>query len=153
LETAPAEHPAFFDFRWTMNRRSFLLLGAAAFLPAASAADVAPAQGLPLSMLTVKILSVDRESLDRHTYRRESFQSGESSGRWSEKTWFVAKAQIEAVLDNNHGLTPGTAIDIRYVVIRSSVPAEEVVTTLTTGETMTLTVFRNQTGFWWRRRP
>jgi hypothetical protein len=135
-----------------MNRRSFLLLGAATSLLVAST-DGAPAQGLPLSTLTVKVLSVDRESLDRHTYRRESFQTGESSGGWSEKTGFVAKAQIEAVLDNNHGLMSGAVIDIRYIAVKSTVPAEVRDRALKAGETMTLTVFRNQTGFWWRQPP
>jgi hypothetical protein len=135
-----------------MNRRSFLLLGAATSLLVAST-DGAPAQGLPLSTLTVKVLSVDRESLDRHTYRRESFQTGESSGGWSENTAFVAKAQIEAVLDNNHGLMSGAVIDIRYIAVKSTVPAEVRDRALKAGETMTLTVFRNQTGFWWRQQP
>jgi hypothetical protein len=133
-----------------MNRRSFLLLGAAALV---APADVATAQGLALSTLTVKVLSVDREESERHTYRRESFISGESSGGWSERTWFVAKAQIETIANNNHGLSSGTVIDIRYVVIRSTVPSEEVASLLRTGDTVTLTLYRNQTGFWWRRQP
>jgi hypothetical protein len=135
-----------------MNRRSFLLLGAAVSLLVASA-DVAPAQGPPLSTLTVKVLSVDRESSMRHTYRRESFQSGESSGGWSENTSFVAKAQIETVLNSDHGLSPGAVIDIHYIVVRSSVPAEQVLSNLTTGETVTLTIIRLPTGFLWRRQP
>jgi len=135
-----------------MNRRSFLLLGPAASLLLASA-DFGAAQGLPLSTLNVKILSVDLESLQRHTYRRESFQTGESSGGWTENTAFVAKAQIAAVLDNNHGLMPGTVIEIRYVAVKSTLPAEVRDRALKPGETMTLTVFRNQTGFWWRQQP
>jgi hypothetical protein len=135
-----------------MNRRSFLLLCAAAS-PLVASADFAAAQGLPLSTLTVKVLSVDRESLQRHTYRRESFQTGESSGGWTENTAFVAKAQIEAVLDNNHGLAPGAVIEIRYVAVKSTVPAEVRDSALKAGETTTLTVFRNQTGFFWRQQP
>jgi hypothetical protein len=135
-----------------MKRRSFLFLGAAASLLVASA-DFRAAQGLPLSTLTVKVLSVDRESLQRHTYRHESFQTGESSGGWTENTAFVAKAQIEAVLDNNHGLAPGAAIEIRYVAVKSTVPAEVRDRALKAGETVTLTVFRNQTGFFWRQQP
>jgi hypothetical protein len=134
-----------------MNRRSILLLGAAAFLLVASA-DTAPAQGLPISTLSVKILSVDRESLDRHTYHRENFQSRESSGGWSEKTWFAAKAQIESVLNGDHGLSPGAIIEIRYIVVQSSVPAEVSDSILKTGETVTLTVYEKAKSFWWRRQ-
>jgi hypothetical protein len=133
-----------------MNRRSFLLLGGA-FLVAP--VNFVAAQGLPLSTLTVKILSVDLEGLQRHTYRRESFQTGESSGGWSESIGFVAKARIEAVITDNHGLMPGAVIDIRYGAVRSSVPAEVRDRALKTGETVTLTVFRNQTGFFWRQQP
>jgi hypothetical protein len=133
-----------------MNRRSFLLVGAAAFLLVASA-DFGATQGLPLSTLTVKVLSVDRESLQQHTYRRESFQTGESSGGWSENTAFVAKAQIDAVLDNKHGLMPGAVIDIRYITVKSTVPAEVRDRAMKAGEGITLTVFR--TGFWWRQQP
>jgi hypothetical protein len=133
-----------------MNRRLFLL-GTAASLLAAFAA-IAPAATLPISTLSVKVMSVDRESLDRHTYRRESFQSGESSGGWSEKTGFVAKAQIETVLNSDHGLRPGAIIEIRYIFVQSSVPAEVRDSTLKTGEKVTLTVYEAAKNFWWRRQ-
>jgi hypothetical protein len=136
-----------------MNRRLFLLGTAVSLLGAF--AVIAPAATQPLSTLSVKVMSVDRESLDRHTYRRESFQSGESSGGWSEQTRFVAKAQIETVLNSDHGLSPGAIIEIRYFVVQSSVPAEVRDSTLKTGETVTLTVIEGALlsgrSFYWRR--
>jgi hypothetical protein len=133
-----------------MNRRLFLLGTAASLLAMFSA--IAPAATRPISTLSVKVLSVDRESLDRHTYRRESSKSGEPSGGWSENTRFVAKAQIETVLNSDHGLRPGTIIEIRYIVVQSSVPAEVRDSTLKTGETVTLTVYEATLGFWWLRQ-
>src|SRR5579871_6058480 len=89
-----------------MNRRSFLLLGAAALLVASAA--TAPAARLPVSTVTVEILSVDPQSYQRDEYRRETFKDGAVSSTWTEKTAVIAKARIKAVVtDDGHGLSPG----------------------------------------------
>jgi hypothetical protein len=99
-----------------MNRRTAMLLGVAASLLAMSTA-IASAMRLPVSTLTVNILSVDRQTYERNDYRHESFKLGGASREWyEEKTTYVAKAQIETVLVNDHGLNPATVIDIHYEV-------------------------------------
>jgi hypothetical protein len=104
-----------------MNRRSLVLLGAVS-LQVVSAA-IAPAARLPVSTLTVHVLSVDRQTYERNDYRHESFKPGGSTREWyEEKTTFVAKAQIEAVVFNDHELSPGAVIDIHYEVRGGSAP-------------------------------
>jgi hypothetical protein len=132
-----------------MNRRTFVLLGAAASLLAASAA-IAPAVRLPVSTLTVNILSADRQTYERNDYRHESFKPGGVSREWyEEKTTYVANAQIETVLVNDHGLTPGAIIDIHYEVSGGSAPiyARAHPLTVNAGERWTVDVFGGGTSF------
>jgi hypothetical protein len=105
-----------------MIRRSFLMLGAASLLVAST--SIAPGARLPVSQVTVEILSVDPQSYQRDEYRRETFKDGGAvSSTWTEKTAVITKARIKAVvLDDGHGLSPGTVIDLRYEVVRGSGP-------------------------------
>jgi hypothetical protein len=125
-----------------MNRRSFLLLGAAALLVAPAA--TAPAARLPVSTVTVEILSVDRASFLREEYR--------ATGGWLEKTTYVAKARIETVVNTEHRLSPGGVIDIRYDVRVQQPPNpynRSIAASLKVGDTWTLTVFGGSTSFEW----
>lgn len=88
-----------------MNRRLFLLLGVA-YCGAGLTAPAVAARP-PASQLVVNVLSVDRESSSRREY---------SGGVSVETTKFVAKAQIQQVLVNEHRLSPGALIEIRYEV-------------------------------------
>src|SRR5579864_386916 len=101
-----------------MNRRSFLLLGVASSVVAASA-NAAPAPNLK-GTLIVNVLSVDREETRRHDYRRESFKSGERSSGWDENTTMIAKARVETVLSSEFDLSPGAVIEFRYFTSRRS---------------------------------
>jgi hypothetical protein len=104
-----------------MNRRLFLRV--AAMSPLVPWADLASGARLPVSTVTVDILSVDPQSFERDEYRRESFKDGAVSSLWTEKTAVITKARIKAVLlDDGHGLSPGTVIDLRYEVVRGSGP-------------------------------
>jgi hypothetical protein len=126
-----------------MIRRTFVLLGTAASLLVATAA-VAPAARLPVSTVTVNVLSVERKTYERDDYRHESFKpAGPTLERYEEKTTYVAKAQIEAVLVNDHGLSPGTVIDIHYEVPGGSAPiyARTPPLTVNAGERWTVGVF------------
>jgi hypothetical protein len=132
-----------------MNRRTLVLLGAAASLLAASIAN-APAVRLPVSTLNVNILSVDRQTYERNDHRHESFKPGGTSRDWyEEKTTYVAKAQIETVLVNDHGLSPGAIIDILYEVSGGSAPmsARTPRFTVNPGERWTVDVFGGGTSF------
>jgi len=142
-----------------MNRRSLVLLGAATSLLVASAA-IAPAVRLEVSTLTVNILSVDRQAYERNDYRHESFKPGEPSREsYEENTTYVAKAQIETVLVNDHGLSPGTVIDIHYAVLGGSAPIYARTPSLIVkpGERWTVNVFGGGTSFegrgWKRPQP
>jgi hypothetical protein len=131
-----------------MNRRTLLLAAATSLLVAP--ADAAPPPGQVKGMLTVNVLSLDRENFMRHEYLRESFKTGERSSGWDELTTLVAKARVETVLSGDLGLNPGAVIEIRYLVSRRSEPAStRPPATLTPGETVTISVFRGQTSFWW----
>jgi hypothetical protein len=132
-----------------MNRRSFLLLGALSY----GAILVAPAGGargmkLPTSTLTVYVLSVDSESLTRHP---SLLQHGQPYGSvtW-ETTTFVAKAQIQKVLNNEHDLRPGAVIEIRYDVSVRQPPLPPLPglhrAAPKPGETVTLTVWGSRGG-------
>jgi hypothetical protein len=126
-----------------MNRRTFVLLGTATSLLVATAA-IAPAARLPISTLNVKILSVERQTYERDDYRHESFIPAGSTREWyEEKTTYVAKAQIEAVLVNDHGLSPGAVIDIHYEVSGGSAPiyVRAHPLTVNAGERWTVDVF------------
>jgi hypothetical protein len=57
----------------------------------------------PQSTVTVHVLSVGRERFVRDGYYRESFKSGERSSGWTETATFVAKAQIDTVLNGDAG--------------------------------------------------
>jgi hypothetical protein len=86
-----------------MNRRFVLLLS----VTCCGAILAAPAGAMRLtkSKLIVNVLSVDRESSSRREY---------SGGVSVETTKFLAKAQIQEVLVNEHALSPGAFIEIRY---------------------------------------
>lgn len=133
-----------------MNRRLFLLLGSATCLAAASAGAAHRPQAK--GTVTVKVLSVDREQVVRHDFRRESFKTGERSSGWDETTTFVARAQIETVLQSDIDLSPGAVIELRYFRSRRSEQADRPAAhnELRAGETRTLTLFRGETSFWWR---
>jgi hypothetical protein len=142
-----------------MNRRTFVLLGVATSMLVASAAIV-PAARLEVSTVTVEVLSVDPQSFQRDEVRRESFKDGTIStiNTWTEKTAVIAKAQIKAVVFNDHGLSPGTIIDIQYEFVRGGgpvyvPPAPEV----KAGETWTVDIFGGGTSFkargWKRPQP
>jgi hypothetical protein len=108
-----------------MIRRTLLVLGAVSLLVASTA--IAPGARLPISQVTVDIVSVDPQSVQRDEYRRESFKDGAVSSAvsssWTEKTAVITKARIKAVLlDDGHGLSPGTVIDLHYEVVRGSGP-------------------------------
>jgi len=133
----------------TMNRRSFLLLGATCcggILVAC--AGGARAMKLPTSTLTVNVLSMDRQSFDRQEFKEAS---GRNASR--ETTSFVAKARVQTVLQSDHNLSPGVVIEIRYdVVVRQPrLPGAYDHRTLKTGETVTLTVYRGHGAFRWRQ--
>lgn len=126
-----------------MNRRSFLLLGAATCLLIAPVAT-APAARLPVSTVTVNILSIDRASFLREEYK--------ATGGWLEKTTYVAKARIESVVESDHGLTAGTVIDVRYDVRVQQPPNpynRSIAASLKAGDIWTLTVFGGGTSFEW----
>jgi len=112
-------------------------------------ADGARAAKLRDSTLTVNVLSVDRQCFNREEFKDRS----------RETTSFAAKAQILAVLNNEHGLSPGAVIEIRYdvVVWQPRLPGIRDSRTLKTGETVTLTVIGEGTTFQWqwtgRERP
>jgi hypothetical protein len=125
-----------------MDRRSFVLLGAGSLLLASAA--MAPALRLPVSQVTVNILSVDRVSYTRDDYHSESFKPGGASRDWhEEKTTYVAKAQIETVVFNDHDLTPGMLIDIHYEVRGGSAPiyARAPPLVVSAGERWTLSIW------------
>jgi hypothetical protein len=128
---------------WQRPQWSFLVASASA----------APAEE-PRSTLTVKILSVSREKFVRDDYYRESYKTGERSSGWSETATFVAKAHIETVLNDKTGLSPDDMIEIRYFVFRGSEPGNARTSSeLNADETVTLTIFRGKTSFWWRGTP
>jgi hypothetical protein len=115
-------------FRWglhireqhIMNRRAFLMSGAASLLVASTA--VAPGARLPVSTVTVEILSVDPQSVQRDDYRRETVKDGAVSSTWSEKTAVITRARVKAVVvDDGHGLSPDAIIDLHYEVVRGPV--------------------------------
>jgi hypothetical protein len=88
-----------------MNRRSFLLSGAA--LCGAVLTTPAEAGRPTASKLVVNVLSVDRESSSRREY---------SGGVSVETTRFLAKVQIRELLVNEHKLNPGVVIEVRYEI-------------------------------------
>ena len=120
----------------------FVLRG---FLAASTGAS---AVRLPVSTITVNVLSVDRESF----HRDKSLNPAQPDG-FIDTTRFVARALIAAVLNNEHGLNPGAAIDIRYDVAERHPPHPSfpVRARLNAGETVTLTVFGGGSSFYWRR--
>jgi hypothetical protein len=99
---------------------------------------------LPRSTVTVIVRSVDRES-----YNREETPA---PGVVMERTSFVARAEIVEVPHNEHGLTPGTVIDIRYDVVVRQPPGTMLRgKTLTPGETVTLIgLYGRGTSFTWQ---
>jgi len=103
---------------------------------------------LPTSTLTVNVLSMDRQSFDRQEFKEAS---GRNASR--ETTSFVAKARVQTVLQSDHNLSPGVVIEIRYdVVVRQPrLPGAYDHRTLNTGETVTLTVYRDHGAFRWRQ--
>jgi hypothetical protein len=121
----------------------FLLRG---FL--ATSTSGASAARLPVSTITVNVLSVDRESSHRDESRNPA-----QPDVVVDTTRFVARALIAAVLNTEHGLNPGAAIDIRYdVAVRHPPhPSFPVRARLNAGETVTLTVFGGGSSFYWRR--
>jgi hypothetical protein len=126
-----------------MNRLTFMLLGTAASLLVATAV-IAPAARLPVSTLTVNVLSVERQTYERDDYRHESFKPAGPPREWyEEKTTYVAKAQIEAVLVNDHGLSSGAVIDIHYEISGGSAPidARTLPPAVKAGERWTVDVF------------
>jgi hypothetical protein len=130
-----------------MIRRTFVLLGTAASLLVATAA-VAPAARLPVSTVTVNVLSVERQTYERDDYHHESFKPAEPAReRYDEKTTYVAKARIEAVLVNDHDLSPGTVIDIHYEVLGGSAPiyARAPPLSVKAGERWTVGIFSGYT--------
>ncbi len=76
--------------------------------------------------------------VERQSSKRETPQS--SPNVTFETTFFVAKAQIQKVFNTEHGLSPGSVIEIRYkVVVRQPPdPAFPHYLTLKAGETITL---------------
>ncbi len=90
--------------------------------------------------MTVDVLSVDRVSFSRKEY----------SNSTSETTKFVAKARIQKVLTNEHDLSPGSVIEIRYdVTVRKPPLRGGRSATLKAGETVTLSIFGSASTFTW----
>jgi hypothetical protein len=128
-----------------MNRRIFHLLSAACCVAVLAALTGATrAWKLTTSKLIVKVMSVDRESSSRREY---------SGGVSVETTKFVAKAQIQEVLVNEHGLSPGAIVEIRYAVdVRQPpLPNARDRGRLNPGETTTVTVAGGGTRYEWIR--
>lgn len=122
-----------------INRRWFLLCGLIALNAVLTGlTGRASAARLPKSTLTVNVLSVDPES----TNREEVKYPGQPDVVF-ETTKFVAKVQITKILVNDHGLSVGAVINIRYsVTVRQPPdPGFRVRPTLSAGETKTVTVF------------
>jgi hypothetical protein len=121
-----------------------LLLGSAVLVSAAMAAR------LPTSTLVVQVLSVDQES-----FRREPamVSQGNAVGEQRlETTGFVAKVQIQNVIQSDHGLAPGQTIEVHYT-IRTATPRPRSSrdTPLEPGKNMTLTVMKGNGGYELRR--
>jgi len=127
-----------------MNRRDFLLCGAITCTAMPLAADAAR---LPVSTVTVNVLSVALVSQNVEAPR------GSGPDVVFERSNFVAKGRIVEIPHNEHKLTPGAIIDIRY---RTDVrkPADPNfrgnTRTLVEGQTATLTVFGGGSAFEWR---
>jgi hypothetical protein len=121
-----------------------VLLGSAVLVSAAMAAR------LPTSTLVVQVLSVDQES-----FRREPamVSQGNAVGEQRlETTGFVAKVQIQNVIQSDHGLAPGQTIEVHYT-IRTATPRPRSSrdTPLEPGKNMTLTVMKGNGGYELRR--
>jgi hypothetical protein len=131
-----------------MNRRLFLAAAPFSILVSALAGRGNAAR-LPLSTLTVQVLSVDQESFSR-TPTMTSY--GEPvGGMWFETTHFVAKAQIQKVLQTDHDLTAGRVIEIRYTVrVRTPRALPGSNPSLKAGETVTVTVSGGGDRYAWR---
>jgi hypothetical protein len=119
-----------------MNRRGFLMFAAAccgAITPAVAAAPDVGCCKLRSSKLVVKVLSVDPQLSNRAQY---------SGGVTVETTKFIAKVQIEQVLTDEHGLSPGQTIEISYDVRVRQPPLPNVRDRgrLDPGETTTLSI-------------
>ena len=138
---APVTHPIERKLK-AMNRRLFLLLG----VPYCGAALTAPAAAgrLTASKLVVNVLSVDRESSSHREY---------SGGVSVETTKFLAKAQIQEVLVNEHGLSPGAFIEIRFEVdVRQpQLPKARDRGRLNPGEVATIWIVGDGSQFRWLR--
>ena len=121
-----------------------LLLGSAVLVSAAMAAR------LPTSTLVVQVLSVDQES-----FRREPAMASQGNAvgeQRLETTGFVAKVQIQNVIQSDHGLAPGQTIEVHYT-IRTATPRPRSSrdTPLEPGKNMTLTVMKGNGGYELRR--
>src|SRR5271170_7643309 len=125
-----------------MNRRFFLLLSVASC--GAVLTVPAVAGRLTASKLVVNVLSVDRESSSRREY---------SGGVSVETTKFLAKAKIQEVLVDEHGLSPGASIEIHYEVdIRQPLlPKARDRGRLNPGEVSTIWVTGDGSQFSWLR--
>ena len=121
-----------------------LLLGSAVLVSAAMAAR------LPTSTLVVQVLSVDQES-----FRREPamVSQGNAVGEQRlETTGFVAKVQIQNVIQSDHGLAPGQTIEVHYTIRTATPrPLSFTDTPLEPGKNMTLTVMKGNGGYELRR--
>jgi hypothetical protein len=122
-----------------MNRRVFLMLGAASAAMSAASADRARAWKLLTSTVTVNVVAVERLSSDLVHLR---------GGQSRETTTFLAKAEVANVIATEHGLSPGAVIDIRYDVVVPRPPSQPE-PKLTAGDAKTLTLMGNGNSFEW----
>jgi hypothetical protein len=117
-----------------MNRRSFLIVGAASLVsPSLKTAHAARPQ---TCRLTVNVLSVDRKS---------ATTSRNADGSLLGTASFVAKARVQQVLQNDLDVKSGDVIQIRYDVFDVLQPSEQPGTRrtgFTVGQTATLIVLR-----------
>ena len=131
-----------------MNRRDLLLGGAiaCAAIPLARPGR-ADAARLPISTVTVNVLSVVLVSQDTEVPR------GPGTGAVFERSNFVAKARIVEIPHNEHKLTPGAIIDIRYRTDVRKPPDSNFrgnTKMLVEGQTVTVELFGNGSSFEWR---
>jgi hypothetical protein len=112
----------------SLRALAFVLVGVA-FAP------VAPAAKLPTATLAVQVLSVEEE-FKRHEKPPSGTQTFETTG-------FVARAQIQTIIQSDFALDPGKNIKIHYVIRTASpLPLPLRGVPLKPGEHATLTVFR-----------
>jgi hypothetical protein len=116
------------------------LVGNAVFASAAIAAR------LRTSTLVVQVLSVDQESLHSEP---SPVSQGKTFGDQSfETSFFVAKARIQDVIQNDYALAPGETIEIHYKIRTAKprpLPFKD--KPLEPGKTMTLEVTKGNGGY------